>query len=78
MPLYPPYLDATASDIQPAGSAAAAGSSGKAADAGHVHPNTGMVLSVAAADSSVAVSGTSANPTVASVALQYAQRIFAV
>lgn len=37
MPLYPPYLDATASDIQPVGSAAAAGAIGKGADAGHVH-----------------------------------------
>jgi hypothetical protein len=35
-------LDATASDIQPVGTALAAGSVGKAADAGHVH--TGLAL----------------------------------
>ncbi len=36
-------LDTTASDIQPLGSAAGAGSKGLAADAGHVHPNTGVL-----------------------------------
>lgn len=36
-----PVLDTTASNIQPLG-AQAAGSTGKAADAGHVHPTTGM------------------------------------
>ena len=49
MPLYPPFpaatssvagiaiLDGTAADILPAGGAASAGSTGKAADAAHVH-----------------------------------------
>jgi hypothetical protein len=40
-------LDATASDIQPVGTALAAGSVGKAADAGHVH--TGLALQAATA-----------------------------
>jgi hypothetical protein len=35
-------IDTTAGDIQALGAAAAAGSVGKAADAGHVHPNTGV------------------------------------
>lgn len=35
-----PTLDSTASDIQPDGATAVAGSTGKAADAGHVHPVT--------------------------------------
>ena len=55
MPLYPPYpagttsragvlqLDGTASDIQPTGPQAA-GATGKAADAGHVHFSSGMLL----------------------------------
>lgn len=45
MPLYPPYLDAIASDIQPVGPAAAAGSAGKAADARHVHAGISPVAS---------------------------------
>ena len=36
-------LDSTAGDIQPLGTQAA-GSVGKAADAGHIHPTTGLVL----------------------------------
>jgi hypothetical protein len=38
-------LDATASDIQPVGTALAAGSTGKAADAGHVHTGLSLVAS---------------------------------
>jgi len=41
-------LDSTASDIQALGSQAA-GSTGKAADAGHVHPTTGLALLAGAA-----------------------------
>ena len=37
-------LDTNASDIQALGSSAAAGGTGKASDAGHVHPTTGLML----------------------------------
>lgn len=41
-------IDVTASDIQPLGTQAA-GSTGKAADAGHVHPTTGLIVKSGAA-----------------------------
>lgn len=56
-------LDGNAADIQPLGAAAAPGSTGEAADAGHIHPNTGVVTSVTAADTSIVISGTG-TPTV--------------
>lgn len=56
-------LDGTASDIQALG-AQAAGASGLAADALHVHPTTGLVTGVTAADTSVVMGGTSGAPTV--------------
>jgi hypothetical protein len=56
-------LDGTAADIQALG-AQAAGASGLAADALHVHPTTGVVTGVTAADTSVVVGGTSGAPTV--------------
>lgn len=37
-------IDGTAGDIQALAASAAAGSVGKAADAGHVHPNTGLTV----------------------------------
>lgn len=40
-------LDTTAGDIQALAAAATAGSTGKAADAGHAHPNTGVLANVA-------------------------------
>lgn len=61
-------LDGTAGDIAALG-AQAAGSTGKAADAGHVHPTAGLVTSVTAADTSVVVGGTGAAPTVRTGAL---------
>jgi len=61
-------LDGTASDIQALG-AQAAGSSGLAADAKHVHPTTGLVLGVTAADTSIVVGGTSGAPTVRTATL---------
>lgn len=71
-------LDGTAGDIQPLGASANAGATGKAADAGHVHPNTsGVVASLAAADSSVTVSG-AGTLTVSSVAAQLVQRTICV
>ena len=42
-------LDGTASDIQPVGTAAVAGSTGKAADAGHVHTGLSMAAATATA-----------------------------
>jgi hypothetical protein len=56
-------LDGTASDIQALAGSGSAGSSGEAADAKHVHPNTGLVTSVTAGDTSIVVGGTSAAPT---------------
>ena len=56
-------LDGTAGDIVALG-AQAAGAVGKSADAGHVHPTTGLVTGVTAADTSVVVAGTSQAPTV--------------
>ena len=38
------YLDSNAADIQPAGNGGAAGTTGMAADAGHVHPTLGAYL----------------------------------
>lgn len=38
-----PVLDSTTSDIQPLGTQAT-GATGKAADAGHIHPTTGLAL----------------------------------
>jgi hypothetical protein len=61
-------LDGTASDIQALG-AQAAGASGLAADARHVHPTTGLVTGVTAADTSVVVGGTSGAPTVRTATL---------
>ena len=58
-------LDGTAGDIVALAGSAAAGATGKAADAGHAHPSTGVVTGVTAADASVVVAGTSAAPTVA-------------
>jgi hypothetical protein len=60
-----PVVDSTAAHIQALAASAAAGSNGKWADSGHAHPNTGVVTSVAATDTSVVVGGTSAAPTVA-------------
>ena len=56
------HLDGTSTDIAALGTQAA-GSTGKAADAGHVHPTTGLVTSVTAGDTSIVVGGTSAAPT---------------
>ncbi len=61
-------LDGTAGDIQPLG-AQAAGSIGKSADAGHVHPATGVVTGVTAADTSVVVGGTGGAPTLRTATL---------
>ena len=62
-------LDTTSGDIAALG-AQAAGSTAKAADAGHVHPVTGLVTSVAATDTSVVVTNGSTNsPTVATATL---------
>jgi hypothetical protein len=61
-------LDGTAGDIQPLG-AQAAGSIGKSADAGHVHPATGIVTGVTAADTSVVVGGTGGAPTLRTATL---------
>lgn len=57
-------LDSTATDIAALGTRAA-GATGLAADAGHVHPLTGLVTSVAATDGSIVAAGTSAAPTLA-------------
>ena len=58
-------LDGTAGDITALG-VQAAGAIGKAADAGHVHPTTGVVTSVAGTDTSVVVTGGStSSPTIA-------------
>lgn len=61
-------LDGTATDIQALG-AQAAGASGLAADAGHVHPTTGVVTGITAADTSLVVGGTSGAPTVRTATL---------
>ena len=64
-----PVADTTASDIQALGASAAAGSNGKWADSGHVHPNTGVVTGVTAGDTSIVVGGTSAAPTIETATL---------
>lgn len=56
-------IDSTVSDIQALGTKAA-GSSGKLADASHVHPTTGIVTSATAAAGDL--SGTYPNPTLSS------------
>lgn len=58
-----PQIDTTATDIQPLGGQAA-GSTGKAADAGHVHPATGLVTGVSQGDASIVVGGSASAPTI--------------
>lgn len=64
-------IDGTATDIQPLGTQAA-GAVGKVADAGHVHPTTGVVLQTAAATTVVTETGYGQASTVG-VDLTYAR-----
>ena len=61
-------IDSTSSHILALGTQAA-GANGLAADSGHVHPATGVVTGVTAADTSIVVSGTSRAPTIATATL---------
>jgi hypothetical protein len=64
-------IDGTASDIQPLGSQAA-GATGKVADAGHVHPTTGVTLHSEAATTVVTETGYGQSSTTGA-ALTYAR-----